>query len=105
LSSNFKKNIDEAFFRRFQLVLDFEIPDAHLRYILWEKSKTKQFEYDKDVDLEYLSEQHELSAASIINVLHYSILKCLGRNDRIIKNKDILAGLKMEKIKEGKSII
>lgn len=105
LCSNFKKNIDEAFFRRFQLVLDFEIPDAQLRYKLWEKSITNEFEYDKDVNLEILAEQHEISAASIINVLHYSILKCLGRNDRIIRIKDIQAGLKMEKIKEGKSIV
>jgi SpoVK/Ycf46/Vps4 family AAA+-type ATPase len=105
LCSNFKKNIDEAFFRRFQLVLDFEIPDAHHRYILWKKSVTHEFEYDKDVNVEILAEQHEISAASIINVLHYSILKCLGRNDRIIRIKDIQAGLKMEKIKEGKSIV
>ena len=105
LCSNFKKNIDEAFFRRFQLVLDFEIPDAHLRFILWEKSKTPEFEYDKDINIEYLAEQHEISAASIINTLHYSILKCLGRKDRIIRLKDIQAGLKMEKIKEGKSIV
>jgi hypothetical protein len=105
LCSNFKKNIDEAFFRRFQLVLDFEIPDAHHRYIIWKKSVTHEFEYDKDVDLESLAEQHEISAASIINVLHYSILKCLGRNDRTIRIKDIQAGLKMEKIKEGKSIV
>jgi len=105
LSSNFKKNIDEAFFRRFQLVLDFEIPDSHLRLILWEKSKTNQFDYDKDVDLENLAEQHELSAASIVNVLHYSILKCLARKDNVIRLKDIQAGLKMERIKEGKSIL
>ncbi len=105
LSSNFKKNIDDAFFRRFQLVLDFEMPDSHQRYILWEKSKTSQFEYDRDVDLESLAEQHELSAASIVNILHYSILKCLGRKDHIIRLKDIQAGLKMERIKEGKSIL
>lgn len=105
LCSNFKRNIDEAFFRRFQLLLDFEIPDATLRLILWEKSKTNEFEYDKDVDLEFLAEQYELSAASIISVLQYSIIKCLGRNDRLIQLKDIQAGLKMEKIKEGKSII
>jgi SpoVK/Ycf46/Vps4 family AAA+-type ATPase len=105
LSSNFKKNIDEAFFRRFQLVLDFELPNAHQRYILWEKSKTNQFEYDKDVDLESLAEQHELSAASIVNILHYSILKCLGRKDNVIRLKDIQAGLRMERIKEGKSIL
>jgi len=105
LCSNFKKNIDEAFFRRFQLILDFEIPDVHHRFILWERSKTSDFEYDKDVDLEYLAEQHELSAASIINVLHYCILKCLSRKDKIIREKDIQAGLRIEKIKEGKSIV
>jgi hypothetical protein len=105
LCSNFKKNIDEAFFRRFQLLLDFEIPDASLRLILWEKSKTDEFEYDTDIDLEYLAEQYELSAASIISVLQYSIIKCLGRSDRLIRLKDIQAGLKMEKIKEGKSIV
>ncbi|MFA5330560.1 MAG: ATP-binding protein [Prolixibacteraceae bacterium] len=105
LSTNFRKNIDDAFFRRFQLVLDFEMPDANQRSILWKKSKTDDFNYDKDVDIEHLADQHELSAASIINVLHYSILKCLGRNDRIIRIKDIQAGLRMEKIKEGKSIV
>lgn len=105
LCSNFKKNIDEAFFRRFQLILDFDIPDARHRLILWKKSKTKEFEYDTDVDVEQLAEQHELSAASIINVLHYCVLKCLRRNDNIIRNSDILAGLRMEKIKEGKSIV
>ncbi|MDD2305370.1 MAG: ATP-binding protein [Prolixibacteraceae bacterium] len=105
LCSNFKKNIDEAFFRRFQLVLDFDIPDAHNRHFLWKKSITNEFKYADDVDLEVLAEQHELSAASIINVLHYSILKCLGRNNRIIERKDIQAGLRMEKIKEGKSIV
>lgn len=105
LCSNFKKNIDEAFFRRFQLVLDFDLPDAHHRYILWQKSKTGEFEYDDEIDVEYLAEYHELTAASIVNILHYSILKCLGRNDTVIRFKDIEAGLKIEKIKEGKSIV
>jgi SpoVK/Ycf46/Vps4 family AAA+-type ATPase len=105
LCSNFKKNIDEAFFRRFQLVLDFEIPDAHQRFILWNKSKTDEFIYDDDIDVEFLSEEHELSAASIVNILHYSILKCLGRKDNTILIKDIQAGIRIEKVKEGKSII
>jgi len=105
LCSNFKKNIDEAFFRRFQLILDFEIPDAHHRLILWRKSKTNEFEYDKDVNLENIAEQHEISAASIINVLHYCILKCLKRNEKIIRMKDIRTGIRIEKVKEGKSIV
>lgn len=104
LCSNFKKNIDEAFFRRFQLVLDFDIPNAQQRYMLWQKSKTQEFEYEDAIDVEYLAEQYELTAASIINILHYSILKCMVRADKVIQLKDIEAGLKIEKIKEGKSI-
>ena len=104
LCSNFKKNIDEAFFRRFQLVLDFDIPNVNQRYVLWQKSKTPEFKYEDAIDVDFLAEEYELTAASIINILHYSILKCLGRDDIIIKLKDIEAGLKMEKIKEGKSI-
>jgi hypothetical protein len=105
LCSNFKKNIDDAFFRRFQLVLDFEIPDEQHRHILWAQSKTEEFEYDTDVDIAHLSEEYELTAASIMNILHYSILKCLGRKDLIIKLKDVKAGIRIEKIKEGKSIV
>ncbi|RIJ50504.1 ATP-binding protein [Maribellus luteus] len=105
LCSNFKKNIDEAFFRRFQLILDFEIPDVYLRHQLWEKSTTSDFTYDEDINIDLLAEQHELSAASIINVLHYCILKCMRRKDKLIRWQDIQAGLKMEKMKEGKSIV
>ena len=105
LCSNFKKNIDEAFFRRFQIILDFEIPDAWQRLILWEKSKTDEFKYDTDIDLENLADQHILSAASIINILQYCMIKCLGRNDHTIRLTDIQTGLRMEKIKEGKSLV
>ena len=105
LCSNFKKNIDEAFFRRFQLVLDFEMPDTHHRYILWQQSKTDDFTYHPNIDVEELAEQHELSAAAIINVLRYGILKSMSRNDHIINVEDIEAGLRIEKIKEGKSIV
>ena len=103
LCSNFKKNIDVAFFRRFQLVLDFEIPNAHQRYILWKKSKTKEFDYQNTVDVDFLAEEYELTAASIINILRYSILKCLDRGDKIIQLKDIQAGLKREIIREVRS--
>ena len=105
LCSNFKKNIDEAFFRRFQLILDFEIPDMYHRHMLWEKSITSDFTYDNEVNIDLIAEQHELSAASIINILHYCILKCMRRKDNIIVWSDIQSGLKIEKMKEGKTIV
>ncbi|SMD45675.1 ATPases of the AAA+ class [Aquiflexum balticum DSM 16537] len=105
LCSNFKNNIDEAFFRRFQLVLDFEIPDHRQRFVLWKNAITDEFQYDHPIDLEELSEKFELTGAGIINVLHFCTLKALERGDRLILKEDILAGIKIEKIKQGKSIL
>ena len=105
MSSNFKNNIDEAFFRHFQLVLDFEKPDGHQRMLLWQKSKTNEFEYEAKVDLELLAKKYELTAASIINTLHYCLLKCLNRGDRTILLHDIMKGIKIEMRKERKSIM
>jgi len=62
LCSNFKKNIDEAFFRRFQLVLDFQFPDTQHRYILWQNSKTDEFAYDEAIDLDYLIQHCECTS-------------------------------------------
>lgn len=101
LCSNFKKIIDEAFFRRFQLVIDFQIPYANQRYILWQKSKTDEFVYDEAIDLEYLAENFELSPKSIVNVLNYCIFKCQGRNDRIISLDDIMTGIKVENLAQS----
>ena len=105
LCSNFKNNIDEAFFRRFQLVLDFEIPDHRQRFVLWKNAITDEFQYDHPIDLEELSEKFELTGAGIINVLHFCTLKALERKDRLILKEDIIAGIKIEKIKQGKSIL
>ena len=105
LCSNFKNNIDEAFFRRFQLVLDFDIPDFQHRYILWSNSITDEFKYHKDVQLHDLSEKFELTGASIISVIHFCILRALERGDRELILPDILSGIRIEKIKQGKSFI
>ena len=104
LCTNFKNNIDEAFFRRFQLILDFDVPDFSQRLLFWETAITGEFDYDDDVDLGELAEAYELTGASIINVLHFCMLKCLERKSRKIGKEDILSGVRVEKIKQGKSI-
>lgn len=105
LCSNYKNNIDEAFFRRFQLVVDFTLPDYYQRLKIWETALLDEFVYDKDIDLKELAEKHELSAATIINVLHFCLLKSLERGEKTIRSKDIAQALRLERIKEGKSIV
>lgn len=105
LCSNFKNNIDDAFFRRFQLVLDFDIPDYQHRLILWNNSITDEFQFHPDVSLEELAEKYELTGASILNVIHFCILKTMERGGREIILPDIISGVRIEKTKQGKSFI
>ncbi len=106
LCSNFKKNIDDAFYRRFQAVIDFKLPTAQQRYLLWKNGITDEFQYEQTIDLDQLANDHELSAATIINVLHYAILIALSKtkNQHTLLKKDILTGIKNEKLKEGRSV-
>jgi len=93
-SSNFKNNIDKAFLRRFQLVIDFEIPDSNQRLKIWESALRGEFKYDQKVNLKELSEKHELSAAAIINVLHFCLLKSLQRGEKIISMEDLIQAIR-----------
>ncbi len=105
LCSNYKNNIDEAFFRRFQLVIDFDVPNYYQRLTLWESALLGEFTYDPSINLSDLAEQHELTAAAIINILHFCLLKTLERGDRTITQEDLNLAIRLERIKEGKSIL
>lgn len=105
LCSNYKNNIDDAFFRRFQLVIDFELPDYFQRLKIWENALMGEFDYENKVNLQELAESHELSAASIINILQFCCLKSMERKELVVRKVDIIQGLRLEKVKEGKSIV
>ncbi len=105
LCSNYKNNIDEAFFRRFQLIVDFDLPDYYQRLRIWESAPLGEFEYEAGVNLSLLAEKHELTAAAIVNVLHFCLLKTMERGDGKIRQEDIQQAIRLERVKEGKSIV
>lgn len=99
LASNFKENIDEAFLRRFQSMVYFPKPDPSLRHELWNKYFSQ---YDlSDVDMEKIAEEYEITGGSIINVLRYCSISSAKRNDTVVQEKDIIAGIKKELLKDG----
>ncbi len=104
LASNFKNNLDDAFIRRFHSVVHFPMPNAHERYLLWEKSLPEALKIDKAIDLEQLADKYELSGASILNAIHFAALQCYSRNDSTMYQTDIIEGIKKEFLKEEKTI-
>ena len=68
LSTNLRANIDEAFVRRLDAVVEFPMPDASLRRSLWERSLTPAVPRGDDLDLDFLAGSFTLSGGNIHSV-------------------------------------
>ncbi|WP_437275941.1 AAA family ATPase [Sorangium sp. So ce375] len=68
LATNFMKNIDEAFVRRFAFVIELPFPNAADRLRIWRGIWTPETPLDADVDLAFLADRIELSGGYIRNI-------------------------------------
>ncbi|MDH7444124.1 ATP-binding protein [Aquimarina sp. 2201CG14-23] len=104
LASNFKNNIDTAFTRRFQSIIEFENPSYKERLALWKKNLPNKITLNPNVSLEEISKKYALTGANIINVIQYICLKTLASEHEEIQLETILEGIKKEYLKEGKMV-
>jgi ATPase family associated with various cellular activities (AAA) len=104
LSSNFKSNIDEAFLRRFQSLIQFPMPNPKERLQLWQMAFPSQVRLAEGVDLTQLSTTYDLTGSDIMNVVQHCCLQALQHGDGVIHQEDILNAIKREFSKAGKMI-
>ena len=104
LASNYKSNIDDAFLRRFHALAHFPMPTPSERRRLWEQSMPSSIAHAVDVNLEKLAEEHEISGASILNVVQHATLRAVSRPERTITAEDLFASVFRELRKEERSL-
>lgn len=104
LASNLKANLDDAFARRFQSMIQFNIPSPHERKRIWEKAFSTKSVLEDQVDLDEISRKYEMTGGGIINISRYCSLVALKNDRNCILLKDILEGIRREYGKEGKTI-
>ena len=104
LASNFKDNIDTAFFRRFHIIVKFSNPDTDERLKLWKSYLPKGYRYEEKIDMDELASKVDVNGAAIYNVMRRAYMKAVLRNDTVILGQDLLDSIKMEKAKEGKLV-
>ncbi len=102
LATNLRSNIDEAFFRRFQMAIGFPKPDATLRTALW-RSVLGKMPLAPDVDIAALGQAHTLAGGAINNVARHAAISALRRNADMISNRDIQQAIAGEMRKEGRT--
>lgn len=68
LATNLRQNLDEAFTRRLDFMIDFPFPEPEYRYHIWKAHFPAQAPVGSDVDLRYFAENYELAGGNIRNV-------------------------------------
>lgn len=89
LASNFKDNIDNAFFRRFESIVHFESPKPAQRLSMWQNGFCEKTRLSPDINFQQLADQHPLSGADIVNVIRCVSLKLLSQGRSEVHPRDI----------------
>ncbi len=83
LTTNLRANIDAAFLRRFQLVIDFPAPDLEARTALWERSLPTTIPGADRIAKLQLAEAVRLSGGSILNAATYATVLAAGNSGEL----------------------
>jgi SpoVK/Ycf46/Vps4 family AAA+-type ATPase len=68
LATNLNGNIDDAFLRRMQFVIEFPFPDEKLRLQIWNRIFPKDAPLAEDINYKFFSERLKLAGGNIKNV-------------------------------------
>lgn len=68
LATNLSKNIDDAFSRRMQFVIEFPFPDEVQRKLIWTGIFPEEAPQAEDIDYDFLSKKLKLAGGNIKNI-------------------------------------
>jgi hypothetical protein len=68
LATNLRQNIDEAFVRRLQAIVEFPFPDEEYRRRIWESVFPREAPLDEDVRFDLLAREVRLTGGNIKNM-------------------------------------
>ncbi|MET0179336.1 MAG: ATP-binding protein [Novosphingobium sp.] len=103
LTSNLRTNIDAAFLRRFQMVIDFPSPDAGARADLWAGLIPPDAPRDPALAMGELAAAVRLSGGSILNAAHYAAILARAA-DEPVSHRHVARAVWAELAKENRQI-
>lgn len=102
LATNLKPNIDRAFIRRFQSIVNFTLPQAREREVLW-GNVLSSFALGPDVDIPLLARNYEIAGGVINNAVQFAWIHSRRKQKDRIWQEDLVHGIVRELGKEGKT--
>ncbi|HEX8308492.1 MAG TPA: ATP-binding protein, partial [Allosphingosinicella sp.] len=103
LATNLKQNLDEAFMRRIDFVVDFPVPQAADRLRLWGKLARTRAPLSDDIDFALLAERYELTGGEIRNCA-LAAAHAAARDGVAIAMRHLVAAVAREYVKQGQPL-
>jgi hypothetical protein len=101
LATNFRRNIDDAFVRRLDFVIDFPFPEAEDRRRIWQLVLPPEAPVADDVDLDFLANQFKLSGGAIRNCSLAAAFRAADENTQI-EMRHLVRAVAQEYSKQGR---
>jgi hypothetical protein len=101
LTTNLRANLDDAFLRRLDALVDFPTPDEPSRRLLWERHLPGHLLLDDEVDLEFLARAFDLPGGNIRNI-SVAAAFLAAAEDRLITMVDLIRATAREYRKLGR---
>ncbi len=104
MATNLGANLDEAFARRINFIIDFPFPDEETRLRLWKLLLPDNIDKDSDIYLEPFAYTYKIAGGNIRNAVVWAIYEA-ARNKRPLGIDDLLHGVEREYQKMGKVFV
>lgn len=102
LASNLKRNIDDAFARRMQYVIEFPMPDERQRELLWRGMFPDSVPVAADVDWEFLARQFRIAGGDIRNVALDAAFLAAGAGEAL-GMRQLMQAMARQLVKQGRA--
>jgi SpoVK/Ycf46/Vps4 family AAA+-type ATPase len=102
LATNLRQNIDEAFTRRMDFLVDFPFPEEEYRYRIWQVCFPDDAPLDPAVDFQFLADRYRLSGGNIRNAALAAAFLAAADRSAKINMRHIQGAIRREYQKMGK---
>ena len=103
LATNLKKNLDQAFLRRIEVLVDFPEPDEASRRRLWASMLPASMPREEALDLGFLAARFDLSGGHIKNAVQTGALAAAAEGAKV-GMRHLVRGVQEELSKQGKIV-
>jgi hypothetical protein len=104
LATNLRANIDEAFTRRLDCIIDFPAPTEELRLSLWRASLKPPLPVADDVDFDFLANAFEFTGGNVRSAAT-SAAYLAAAGDRPVGMAEVIAAVEQEYRKLGRLVL